>query len=186
MTTPFGSYIQGLPAASSISLTDQVYVLQAGGISRTALVHQVTTNSIAITNDISITNNNSLANLAGLSLTVNAGETYVIQAVLFIKSGAHTGGVQAAFGGTATATDIRYDGWCPDSKQVQGYVQVSVLGSAVASAITASDSTTVYMTGCITVNAGGTLTVQGAQNTSSGTATIFARGSWFSVKHTYP
>lgn len=137
-----------------------------------------------VATDFSVTSSITLANVPGLSVNLLAGRTYSFEAVLLVKSGAHAGGVQAAISGTATATDIRYDGFCMDTggTPVHGYVQAAALGTQVAAGVTLSDASTVYIHGTITVNAGGTLTVQAAQNSSSATPTVFARGSFFIVR----
>ncbi len=141
-------------------------------------------NPARITGDISISNNAVLANLTGLSVSLKAGRTYHFQVRLYIKSGATHGGTQGAISGTCTATDIVYDGWFLDTggTPVHGYTLATALGTAVASGTNlSSDTTSLHMSGTITVNAAGTLTVQGAQNTPNATATVFGRGSYLTV-----
>lgn len=134
--------------------------------------------------DVSISNNAALANLDSLTFNVKAGRTYHFQVRLYIKSGATAGGTRAAIGGTCTATDIVYDGWFLDTggTPIHGYTLATALGTAVASGTNlSSDVTTLHASGTITVNTKGTLTVQAAQSSSNATATVFGRGSFFTV-----
>jgi len=131
-----------------------------------------------VTTDISVTNSATLANLAGLVVNVSAGRTYSFEAELSI-TGANAGGVQFAIGGTATATNIIYDGWIMDAANAgtKGNAQATALNGVVASAIPAGSAVHVTIRGTIEVNAAGTLTVAGAQNTVNATAVVFKRGS---------
>src|SRR5262249_31702516 len=96
---------------------------------------------------------------------------------------AAAGGIQCAIAGTATATNIVYDGWIVDSAAngIKGNAQATALGTAVASATTTGTAGHVEIHGTITVNVAGTLLVQCAQNTSNATATTVKRGSYFIV-----
>lgn len=136
-----------------------------------------------IASDVTVTNTTTLADMTGLSVNVAAGGTYVFEAVLLVKSGASAGGVRAAISGTATATDIRYDGYCKDTggTGTHGYAQAAALAGVVANATPTSDTTTILIHGTITVNAAGTLKVQAAQSAANVTGTVFARGSYFIV-----
>lgn len=135
-----------------------------------------------VTSDQSFTSTTTLANVSGLSVNVAAGRTYYFEAELSFTDAA-AGGIQAAISGTATATNIIYDGWIVDSAAngIKGNAQATALGGAVASSTTTGTAGHVTIQGTITVNAAGTLTVQAAQNTSSGTATVVKRGSRFIV-----
>lgn len=121
----------------------------------------------------------TLANITGLSVTVAAGKTYYFRAVLFETSGA--GGHQYAISGTATATAIVYDIRTHDlTSQLW---DICVRGTALDTAggeATGTDHHTI-IDGTITVNAGGTLTVQFAQNSGGGGTSSILVGSIFNV-----
>lgn len=135
-----------------------------------------------VTADVTFTSTTALATVTGLSVNVLAGRTYSFEAYLSFTDAA-AGGIQAAIAGTATATDIRYDGFIVDSAAngIKGNTQAAALGTAVASSTTTGTAGLVLIKGTITVNAAGTLLVQAAQNTSNATATTIKRGSYFIV-----
>lgn len=119
----------------------------------------------------------TLGNVTGLTMTVAAGRTYKFRAVLDATLDA-TGGGKYAIGGTATATAISY--------RVQHLgASLAVLSSTRQTALASSVNSTAALTddavvieGLITVNAGGTLTVQFAQQSATGTSSILV-GSTF-------
>lgn len=135
-----------------------------------------------VTGDFSVTNSTALVEVSGLKRTLQAGRTYTFIAELPFTC-ATTGGVQAAMSGTATVTDIRYDGWIIDSAAngIKGNAQSAALDGVVASALTAGTAGHITIKGTITVNAAGTLFVAFAQNTSDGTASIVKRGATLEV-----
>lgn len=125
--------------------------------------------------------NTTLADITGLSANVIAGRTYSFDAVLFVTLDA-TGLGKAAIGGTATATNIAFDGWCARTAQATmlsvGFV--NSMGTATTG-FGVNTIKTVTLRGTITVNAGGTLTVQFAQGSASGTSSVLV-GSTFTVR----
>ncbi len=127
------------------------------------------------------TSDTTLANVTGLTVTVKAGRTYSFTAILYTTSNV-AGGVKAAIAGTATATAIIYEAETA-SAGITGAVGTSratALGTAVGD-VTAVTVAKIMITGTITVNAAGTLTVQFAQNASNGTASSVLVGSSFIV-----
>ena len=86
-------------------------------------------------------------------------------------------GMKAAIGGTATATSVIYTGNL-ESGGTYTQTRATALASAVC-AVTAVTAADCEITGAITVNAAGTLTVQFAQNASNGTASSVLVGSYF-------
>lgn len=146
-------------------------ILDIGGYFRTSGQKRVTANFDKT--------NTTLANVTGLSATLTAGKAYYFRAVLFVDAHA-TGGCKFAIGGTCTATSIIYhikainDG---TSALAITSRQTSLGGNAGQAGATAL---LVTIEGQIVVNAGGTLTVQFAQNAASGTSTVLA-GSHFEV-----
>jgi hypothetical protein len=120
-----------------------------------------------------------LANVTGLTAPVISGRKYSFVAKLRTTSGSG-GGVQVSIGGTATATSISYEGLTTNAgltTQSRG----AALGTAVG-AVTAVTAAYIEIKGTIVVNAGGTLTVQFAQNVSNGTASSVLINSTFEVK----
>lgn len=124
----------------------------------------------------------TLANVTGLSVDVEAGETYSFEVSLNITQDA-TGRGKVAIGGTCTATafsaatfytatttsGVEFIGGQPSAKDASLFVGNSQPTGNV-----------VWMRGTITVNTGGTLTVQYAQNSANGTSSVLV-GSFFRV-----
>ena len=128
--------------------------------------------------DFPITNNATLGNVGGLIVNVQAGRTYSIEAELSFTCAA-AAGIKAAIGGSATATNIIYDGWIVDSAAngIKGNAQATALAGTVANAATVGTAGHVTIRGTIEVSAAGTLTVQAAQSVVNATATVVKRGS---------
>jgi len=121
----------------------------------------------------------TLTNITGLSVTILAGRTYRFRAVLWVTANV-TGGQKYAIGGGATATSIIYN--IITVNNTTNAIVISskqtALGGSAGQAAATDDFTTID--GMITVNAGGTLTVQFAQNAASGTSSVLV-GSNFTV-----
>ena len=134
------------------------------------------------TANTSITSSTTLVPVTGLTANVQAGRTYGFQAELS-GTWAAAGGVRAAIAGTATATNIVYDGWIVDSAAngIKGNAQSTALAGIVANAATTGTAGHVTISGAITVNAAGTLLVQAAQSVSNAGATAILQGSTFFV-----
>lgn len=109
--------------------------------------------------------NTTLATVTGMSYTVLPATKYKIDLDLFLTLGAGAGKV--AIGGTATATSFRIA--YPDVISA-AYATSTVLGTAVT--IPGSGFVLASIKGYILTNAGGTLLVQFAQNTASGTSSV--------------
>lgn len=123
--------------------------------------------------------NTTLADVTGLSVNVVAGKSYKFSALLFVNANV-TGGSKYAVGGTATATAIIYEITLIDDAANAFSItsrQTALAGSAGQAGTTAGLA---KIEGVITVNAGGTLTVQFAQNAASGTSSVLV-GSTFTV-----
>lgn len=121
-----------------------------------------------------------LADITGLSVNVRAGKTYALEARLYL-SGAAALVPNFAIAGTATATDIRMNNrlFAEDgSGSVNSVKTTTALATSTGFVGTISGASYVEITGTITVNAGGTLTVQ--HKTSTSTLTT-KRGSTFIV-----
>jgi len=115
-----------------------------------------------------------LANIPGLSVTVAAGQTYGFKVGLFYTANAASG-IQMSMGGTATATAIIFQNYITTTSGFALSLKSTALGASAGS--TPSTGDYAWMEGTITVNAGGTLTAQFAQNVSGGTASSVLIGS---------
>jgi hypothetical protein len=127
-----------------------------------------------VSTQFDVTSNNTLANVTGLSVSLIAGRTYSLRAILYVTSNA-SGGAKVAVSGTATATAIRYRAKTFTSTTLSTHDQATTLGTAVGASTSAV--TAIEIDGTITVNAAGTLTIQFAQNASFGTASSVLVGS---------
>jgi hypothetical protein len=126
------------------------------------------------------------ANIPGLSAggssVLKAGRTYTFEAILYTTSNV-AAGVQAAIAGTATATAIVYEAIVYNAGVIAAQTRATALGTAVG-AVTAVTAALIRITGTITVNAGGSLTVQFAQNASNVANSSVLIGSSFVVRDT--
>lgn len=122
----------------------------------------------------------TLANITGLTSTLRAGKTYAFEARLYTTSNV-AGGVQAAIAGTATATAIIYEALVYNAAAIAAQTRAAALATAVGG-VTAVTVALIVITGTITVNAAGTLTVQFAQNASNGAASSVLVGSTFTIR----
>lgn len=116
--------------------------------------------------------NTTLADITGLtSPTLAAGKTYAFEAVLFVDADV-VGGSKYAIAGTATATAIKYEVvFISDSANSMVITsRQTALGGSAGQAGTAAGICRI--SGTITVNAAGTLTVQFAQNAANGTSSV--------------
>jgi hypothetical protein len=123
----------------------------------------------------------TLANITNLTRNVLASEIYSFRAVLFTTSNT-SGGIKFAIGGTATVNGLTAYAYVTDAGvlKVPGTSKVTALGSTFGD-ITAVSAATVIIEGQIAVNAGGTLTIQFAQNASFGTGSTVNIGSYFEL-----
>jgi hypothetical protein len=129
--------------------------------------------------NFSVSSSTSLAIVTNLSINANAGQSYTFHACFNVSPDV-VGGEKYAIGGTATATSVIYEIHAINNSTSANSItskQTSLGGSAGASGATDSY---VQIDGSIVVNAAGTLGVEFAQNTASGTSTVLA-GSSFSV-----
>lgn len=122
--------------------------------------------------------NTTLAAVPELSVTLRAGKTYIVRAVLFTTANASHGNKVDLGGGTATVTSFR---------GVASIFTASAVAKTRLTAITTSagnnaDNVMVQIEARIVVNAAGSLTVRHAQNTSGASnSTIFA-GSFITAQ----
>lgn len=121
----------------------------------------------------------TLANVTGMTVNVLAAGVYTFTARLFVDTDV-IGGHQYAISGTATATAIKYQ--VNSINNATNTFAITSRQTAMAGAIGEASGTTYYteISGMITVNAAGTLTVQFAQNIANGTSSVLT-GSSFEV-----
>lgn len=124
-----------------------------------------------VTTQFDKTTDTTLANISGLSLTLVAGHTYQFTVALHVAPDA-VGGQKYAIAGTCTATAIIYQVNTINNTTNANIInsRQTALGGSVGVAGGTVDFTEIV--GTITVNAGGTLTVQFAQNASNGTSSV--------------
>jgi len=114
------------------------------------------------------TSDTTLANVTGLTENVEASRVYGFRAVIRTTAAA-TGGIKLSVSGTATMTNINYEGILFNGATVTAQTRATALDTAVC-AVTNTTAGTCVIEGAFTVNAAGTLTIQFAQNASDGTA----------------
>jgi hypothetical protein len=122
--------------------------------------------------------NATLADITGLTATLVAGKTYRFETVLYTTSNVASG-VKFAIAGTATATNIIYEAVVIDANVNAAQTRATGLATTVG-AVTAVTNALCKITGTITVNAAGTLTVQFADNAGVNTSSVLV-GSTFVV-----
>lgn len=126
--------------------------------------------------------NATLANVTGLSVPVVASGVYAFSATLRMTPDA-TGNAKYAIAGTCTATSIVIGGITTDQSAPGGATlglgRTTVLAGEILD-LSGSTKVDAIVTGTITVNAAGTLTVQFAQQSASGTSSVLV-GSTFEV-----
>lgn len=125
------------------------------------------------------TSSAALSNITGLSSSLRAGLTYQFESILYTTSNS-AGGIQAAISGTATATTVIYEAVLFSGATVAAQTRSTALSNPVC-AVTAVTAGYCRVTGTITVNAAGTLTVQFAQNASNINASSVLTGSTLMV-----
>lgn len=121
----------------------------------------------------------ALADVTGLSVTLTAGVSYVFEAVLFVNTST-VGRAVASVSGTATFTSLLFEGQAFGI----GANEVRARGSAFAVPVAQLEGAVadgrLQIWGTIVVNAGGTITIQFAQLTASGTSSVLV-GSYLNV-----
>jgi len=128
--------------------------------------------------------NIALADITGLSVNVQAGRTYAFYAYLACQTTTAAAGLRAGIGGTCTATNIVYDGYCLDTNTTKGQARAAALGGVVANSgtLTTATGAIIEIQGEITVNVAGTLTVQIAQSVSTAASPpVVLQGSYLWV-----
>ncbi|MES2048850.1 MAG: hypothetical protein V4447_10645 [Pseudomonadota bacterium] len=186
-TAAFSAAAAGTDFAPATTGTSILYGNSAGGFSNATVGNGLSfsagtlssnTQMASTTSVMSVASTTVLANIPGLSITVSAGGTYEFEAHLYVTS-AIAGGVKVASSGTATATSFISSTMLYANGMTivptTGTSQVSVFGNPTGVTAVAD---TILIYGTIIVNAGGTFTIQFAQNASLVTAsTVLANSS---------
>jgi hypothetical protein len=120
----------------------------------------------------------TLGDITGLTATLVAGKIYRFEAILYTTSNV-AGGVKFAIAGTATATNVIYEDIVIDNNVNAAQTRATAMATTVGG-VTAVTNAYSKITGTITVNAAGTITVQAAQNANVGTTSVLV-GSTFVV-----
>lgn len=186
-TQPLGGSIFPLTYLSQppLSLTDSYnqmlglinaqVVAASGGIASDL----ITGGDQQATATLTATSSTTFASVAGLTQNVTGTGVYNFRMHLVGTAGA-SGGLKVAFAGTATATAFNSTCWNYNGTTINAVTNVTSL----ASSLTAQTAvyTDLVCEGSITVNAGGTLIVQAAQNASNATSTTVLTGSQMAVR----
>jgi hypothetical protein len=120
--------------------------------------------------------NNTLTTI--MSVPLVAGRSYSLEGYIPVTAGGNAGGVQVALNasGGLTATTIIVDSKANSNNVTVGQVQVSSI-TTLTSAVLGAATGFVEFHGTITVNAGGTLNIQTAQNTTNATTMTIGQGA---------
>lgn len=171
-------FVEGASTAGATELTRYAVYIKADDSYNGGYI--VNANHKRVTADVTVTTSTTLANVAGLTATLKASGIYKFKAVLHVRPDS-TGGHKYAIGGTCTAGYIIYEILSTDNTGSTNVITAS--HSALAGSSGTVGQTTVFtiIEGTIEVESAGTLTVQFAQNVSSGSS-IIIQGSTFEVE----
>jgi hypothetical protein len=111
--------------------------------------------------------NVTLADAPGLSVTLVAGKTYILRAVLYVTVDSNAG-AKFAFGGTCTVTSMLAEVLGISNTQNDLAFALKATAKTLGGQQSAGQGTdwTVYIDATLVINAGGTLTLQFAQQVS--------------------
>ena len=160
-------------AVSFSAGTKNVFVtVPAGSIPQVAMVQS----------DVTYNNTTTFANISDLTLDVIAGAKYLVEA--FFVTDVVAQYIKADFnGGSATATT--FNGvWLVGGTSASAYNVTSLSTSALTTLSNTSTGGGHFM-GHLTVNAGGTLIMRGAQNSLAASDSILRAGSMLRLTRVY-
>jgi hypothetical protein len=180
----FLAHVVGLFAAPAFSAdyTTQLNELRkTNSAARAAGILDATNpliSSVLVTDSTHPQSNTTLAAVPALGVTLRAGKTYLIRAVLFTTANVAHGNKVDLGGGTATVTAFRGIG------QIYGAAApANTRLTAITTSIGANaDNLMIVLEARIVVNAAGTLVVQHAQNTSGATNSTIQAGSYITAQ----
>lgn len=166
-----GRFLVVLTSLTAIAIT---------GISLSSIAGTITNaiqnGDVTVTATLTQQTSTGLLNVTGLSVNVQAGQTYNFKGWLHGTAGA-SGGLKVQMSGTATLTSFSGTGvnWNGAGPTCNAILNVTGLGASLA-ATTAAYSD-LFLDGTFVVATAGTITVQMAQNASNGTATTITAGT---------
>ncbi len=113
----------------------------------------------------------TLASVTGLSISLLAGKTYLLEADLLVLADA-VGGQKYGIGGTFTATTLAGSITVDENGTLPGSTQFTAKGQIYNGGSAGSTSNQVRIFIYVVVNGAGTLTIQFAQNSANGTSSV--------------
>jgi hypothetical protein len=125
--------------------------------------------------DQAIANSTTLTNDTALTVNLHSGVKYRIRAVIFLLE--VQSGMRFALNGTATFNSLKAQ-IIIFNTILRACGRVTAFGTAVTHSTQGGGDHVVFIDGTIEVNAGGTLVVQWAQDTSDATALTVQRNSY--------
>ena len=164
------------------SLTVTGAITASGGLSGGS--YSGTVNGIGATvggiasGSFSLASSTTLTAVTGMSATLTAGGTYVVDGYLATTNGS-SGGIKLSFTGantTITATTFLMDTWVYNTTTLTAEANAAALSSNLVAATVAA--TAVFFGGTIVVGTGGVCALYAAQNASNATATTITNGSY--------
>lgn len=178
--------VQIVDASSAQTLTNKT--LTAPVITGATQSGTIAGDNKVLAADFTATSSTVLTSLTGVSWTVVAGATYKFKGVIPLITQTTNGGAQMAFKlTTATLTSINL--------RVRNSTDTDNTGAVSVSFVTGTDQATwfnqktvaytnIQVEGSLVVNAGGTIAVQAAQNTSHVDTTTITAGAVFELIRT--
>jgi len=174
----------------SLNSPPQDGLILKGGLSVGATVSKATMTPAVIYQDGALSTstlsktNNTLTAVPGLAVSLVAGASYQCRGHLTVTSSGAPGGLKVtlANGDTLTVTSLSMTGVNYNGTTTNARSTATALGTAIGG-INAVATDFNFDAG-IVVNAGGTLQVQAAQNTSDATATVIGVNSTLDCKRT--
>lgn len=173
LTIPNGVVLTG-PASSGTAAT----LAGVETLTNKTITNAINNGAVLCTGTTSATNNVTLADITGVTVTVTSAGVYTFRAFLILTSGA-SGGIKIAAGGTATMTTFAMSGITFNGTSIVANSTTTSFGAAVG-AVTGI-STNMIIDGSFVVNAGGSFTLQMAQNATNGTTSSVLFGSTMTV-----
>jgi len=162
-------------AAASIVMTEGAQTI--AGVKTFSAIPIQSAQAVYCTANKTFTSDTTLALVTGLSVTLAAAGIYYFRSHLQVTASVN-GGVKFALGGTATATGLiaTFANWSITTQNV--HETITALDTAAGDSTAVCTDATIE--GTIEVNAGGTFTIDAAQNAShADTTTIHKYSSLF-------
>lgn len=172
-TTNNSSTTFNATAISFSAVSGQTIGFNGGAVQVLSPPSVSTAQAVSCTATQTYTSNTTPADIPGISITVASGKTYVITALIMGSAGA--GGTNVSIGGTAIIANLYGIGVSYSSASAPLSTNTFTSGTILGLATANWDH--MYITMTIVVTTGGTITLQGCQNSSSGTSSFINIGS---------